>query len=111
MITARFSSNEELREITLKVNGHAGYAERGKDIVCSAASILAYTLAEIVLHYETNLDSKPTIWLESGDTIVKAKSKDEDTYIKLSTALAHTRVGFALLEQSYPTCVSLIDFT
>lgn len=30
----------------LKLSGHAGYAPSGSDIVCAAASILAYTLAE-----------------------------------------------------------------
>lgn len=29
---------------SLRVSGHAMWAEKGKDIVCAAASILAYTL-------------------------------------------------------------------
>lgn len=29
---------------SLRLSGHAGFAEKGKDIVCAAASILAYTL-------------------------------------------------------------------
>lgn len=29
-----------------RMQGHAGYAESGSDIVCAAASILAYSLAE-----------------------------------------------------------------
>ena len=30
--------------LQLKVEGHAGYAEEGKDIVCAAVSILLHTL-------------------------------------------------------------------
>ena len=31
--------------LTISMDGHAGYADAGSDIVCAAASILAYTLA------------------------------------------------------------------
>ncbi|MBQ0037467.1 MAG: ribosomal-processing cysteine protease Prp [Clostridiales bacterium] len=30
----------------MRMTGHAGYAEKGQDIVCAAASMLWYTLAE-----------------------------------------------------------------
>lgn len=30
---------------SLKIDGHSGYAEAGKDIICSAASVTAYTAA------------------------------------------------------------------
>ncbi|GAE87074.1 ribosomal-processing cysteine protease Prp [Acetivibrio straminisolvens] len=36
-------SNRFIRE--LRVTGHAGYERRGKDIVCAAVSVLAYTAA------------------------------------------------------------------
>ncbi len=32
------------RELVLFIYGHAGYAERGKDIVCAGVSTLVYTL-------------------------------------------------------------------
>ena len=36
------------RKLDLTVQGHAGYAEPGKDIVCAAVSILTSTLAYLV---------------------------------------------------------------
>lgn len=33
---------------TLKISGHAGYAERGKDIVCAAVTALACTLEKCI---------------------------------------------------------------
>lgn len=42
MISAVYEPGK--RRIT--VSGHAGQAPRGRDIVCAAASILAYTLIE-----------------------------------------------------------------
>jgi uncharacterized protein YsxB (DUF464 family) len=42
MINIEFNPNA----FTLDIKGHAGHGEKGKDIVCSAISILFYTLAE-----------------------------------------------------------------
>jgi len=44
MIVAALGENE--KQFTLVMTGHASYAEPGKDIVCSAASVLVYTLIE-----------------------------------------------------------------
>lgn len=38
----------EPRKPRLRVSGHAGYAEYGKDIVCSAVSSLVLTLADYI---------------------------------------------------------------
>ena len=38
--------NQEIREIEIK--GHAGYAEYGQDIICSAVSVLALNMANSV---------------------------------------------------------------
>lgn len=35
--------------VKASVSGHAGYAESGKDIVCSAVSILAFTLRRVFI--------------------------------------------------------------
>ena len=44
MLKVRVREKENLMEI--KMEGHADYAEAGKDIVCSACSILLFTLLE-----------------------------------------------------------------
>ena len=109
MITASFYSNADERKIALSVKGHAGQAERGKDIVCAAASILTYTLAHIVIHYAPCMESEPTTHLESGDALISCRCADDDTYAKVSTALEHTRVGFNILAQSSAQYVRVID--
>ena len=52
MITAEFDFNMETLEASLIVRGHASFAEIGTDIVCASASILTYTIAEIVQQME-----------------------------------------------------------
>ena len=46
MLKATFE--EANGKISLTIEGHADQAEYGKDIVCSACSILAYTVAQFV---------------------------------------------------------------
>ena len=88
--------------LSLRVEGHAGYAEVGQDIVCASASILAYTFASIV----ESLCEDATISLKSGDTIIECESKP-----KTRNAFYYTKVGYELLEHNYPQYVSLIDLT
>lgn len=40
MINAEFYYNEKHRLFGFKISGHAGFAKNGKDIVCSAVSVL-----------------------------------------------------------------------
>ena len=51
MVRAEFFTNKESGSITMKLSGHAGQAEHGKDIVCAAASILACKIIVAVSIY------------------------------------------------------------
>ena len=97
--------------IRLDVNGHAGQAEVGKDIVCSAASILAYTLAQTVmyLHKEGWLKVKPVIALTSGRGTICCHPKDE-YYTWCLMAFFQTEVGYSMLSENYPEYVELTMF-
>jgi uncharacterized protein YsxB (DUF464 family) len=101
MLTVTFT--ESGRKLSLRVKGHAGYAEHGYDIVCASASILAYTLASIVASY----DVESTIDLTSGDTTIECLCKDEDTYDEVADAYDTIRVGYKLLARDYPQYVRL----
>lgn len=59
---------------TLTVEGHANYAEKGKDIVCSAISVLTDTLYKTLKSYEQTALREP----------VKLKEKDGYKQIKYS---------------------------
>ena len=66
MLTITFSAGKQGQRMTL--SGHAGAAPRGKDLVCAAASMLAYTLAQTLLqlHREGNLKRMPKVSLTPG---------------------------------------------
>ena len=110
MITASFKSNAELFEVSLNVKGHAGQAEYGKDIVCSAASILAYTFAQVIESLGHRLEGEPTINLEDGNTTIACRCANYRTYVKALHALNYTEVGYSLLAQSYPQYVEIQPF-
>jgi uncharacterized protein YsxB (DUF464 family) len=91
----------EGEKLSLKLEGHAGYAEPGKDIVCASASILAYTLASIVDSFD---EIESAIDLTSGDTTIECECNTSTR-----NAFAYTKVGYALLAQNYPQYVRLIE--
>ena len=111
MVKAEFFTNKDAGSITLKLTGHAGQAESGKDIVCSACSILAYTVAQALqfMYEEGNLQKKPHLKLEEGDTIIVAKPKTESYTEALHTFFV-AQVGYHLLAHSYPQYVTLSSF-
>ena len=100
---------EEGRKLSLRLEGHAGYAEMGKDIVCSSASILAYTVAAFVMEAERkgDLESPSEIRLDSGDTLISCEPS-EDIYDGVHHMYLFAKIGYALLAQDYPQYVELI---
>ncbi|MBR6879783.1 MAG: ribosomal-processing cysteine protease Prp [Clostridiales bacterium] len=48
MITVKIVRDTKRRITGMFMKGHAGYARHGKDIVCSSASTLIYTLANSI---------------------------------------------------------------
>ena len=111
MVKAEFFTNKEAGSITLKLTGHAGADEKGKDIVCASCSILAYTVAQALqfMYEEGNLQKKPHLKLEPGDTCIVAKPKTEYFTEALHTFFV-AQVGYHLLSHSYPQYVSLSSF-
>lgn len=108
MIKVTFT--ESPQKLSLRLEGHAGYAEVGKDIVCASASILAYTVARYV-EYEDNqgtLKAPAEIKLESGDAVVSCEPKDE--ILKwLWDAYQFAKMGFLILANNYPQYVEVIE--
>ena len=111
MVTAEFFANKESGSITLKLTGHAGQANKGEDIVCSAVSILAYTVAQSLqfMYEQGELQKKPHIKLAEGDTIIVAKPKAE-AYAEALHTFFVAQVGYHLLAHNYPQYVTLSSF-
>lgn len=110
MIKVTFTESHE--KLSLRIEGHAGYAEHGKDIVCASATILAYTVAQYVEYEDNqgNLNAPAEIRLESGDTVVSCEPKEE--ILKwLWDAYQFAKMGFLILAHNYPQYVSLNDLT
>ena len=95
MTKATFKTLPKSGSITLKVEGHAGAAAKGEDIVCAAASILSYTLAQTLsfMHSEGKLQKKPNIKFD-GD----------------GTATITAQVGYHLLAHNFPQYVAVDTF-
>ena len=112
MVRAEFFTNKESGSITLKLTGHAGQAKKGEDIVCSAASILAYTVAQAIqfMYEQGDLQKKPHIKLAEGDTVIVAKPKPE-TYAEALHIFFVAQVGYHLLAHNYPKYVTLKSFS
>lgn len=110
MICAKLRENETGR-ICLSVIGHANVADVGKDIICASASMLAYTIAQMVQdYYEMGaLMCPPKIILKSGRSNVTCIPK-KDYYEEVRYAYLVVQTGLNLLARNYPEYVSLTCF-
>lgn len=109
MIRVQFSYNSN--KIELNVQGHAGQAEFGKDIVCASASILLYAVAQSVLDMEQlgYLKTAPTVNTQSGKAIVKCCPKSKHR-AKLKQIYTVAQTGYQLLAENFPQYVELTTF-
>ena len=111
MITATFETNKESGSIALKLSGHAGAAEKGNDIICASATMLAYTVAQVLqfMYEQGELQKKPHIKLTDGNAVIVAKPKPESYAEALHTFFV-AQVGYHLLSHNYPQFVELNSF-
>ena len=102
---------EKDNKLTLKLDGHAGQADIGQDIVCASCSILAYTVAQLVKVAEAQGDLKnaPEIKLEHGDAVIVCEPIEE-AYSGLLAAYMFAETGYNLLAHNYPQYVDLKPF-
>ena len=110
MIRAVFEK-EDLSYISVSVEGHAGQAEKGQDIVCSAASILVYTVAQTLtqMHKQGWLKKKPHINLGEGKGLITCIPKKE-YFDECLMVFFVAEVGYTLLHNSYPQFVDVKQF-
>lgn len=106
MTTVTYKGKDEVFELTAE--GHAGYAEIGKDIVCASVSILAYQLGQIVTDaYKCKkLKSKPKVILEEGNVRIKCVPFKEYAG-EIAYAFYFSFIGFSLLARHYPENVEI----
>ena len=94
---------QDRSEYTIDIDGHAGY-NPGMDIVCSAASILGYTLANALKDIEA--DKKIISMGEDGEIhicIIPVRVTAEEARVIVNTIM----LGYTLLADQYPDNVSV----
>ena len=110
MIKVKYTYDKDKRECALMVNGHAGQAEIGKDIICASASTLAYTIAQVVslMDRHGDLVESPILDLGGGDATIKCRAKDDYLFAELMQYFFVVKTGYVLLAHNYPQFVELI---
>jgi uncharacterized protein YsxB (DUF464 family) len=113
MVTITTKHNIYEKVLCIKASGHAGYAEAGKDIVCSSVSILMYTLAQAVMemHRKGAFKVEPTIELTEGNSCIKCECDRYADYAVAYYKFEMIEDGFNILADNYPQYVSLEDLT
>ena len=95
--------------VCMQMQGHAETAPKGEDLVCAAATTLAYTLAQAVqfLYEQGWLEEKPKIQIEDGYAFVSA-SPNGDSLAETLMVFWVSQVGAYVLEHNYPQAVCLM---
>lgn len=111
MIDVQFDFDKENKSISLKVKGHAGQANPGRDIVCAAASILDFTVAQMVkdIYKRKGLRKKPVLNMRNGDSAILCKPK-EDCMDETLHVFFVAQTGYQLLSHNYPQFVKVSVF-
>ena len=94
-------------EYSVSIEGHAGYcSEKGKDIVCAAASILYYTFGEMLNEHRNELLS---LEMSDGDGVVCIKWCPQEGYADIIDTIYNMFLtGIRLLHENYPNNVILL---
>lgn len=87
--------------------GHAGFAENGKDIVCSAVTILMRTAMQVLsetsgINFKTDVSLRGHLSFEAG-----IKESDSRLQEKLLTIGDFLQAGFGSLEKEFPKNITL----
>lgn len=108
MIIIKFWREADRGTLHMRMTGHAGTADVGQDLVCAAATMLAYTLAQAVtfLGKDGKLEKKPKIRLRAGRCEIVC-TPTEEGYAQALNAFWVQQCGAMTLCSNYPEHVRL----
>lgn len=94
-------------KLRMHITGHAGYAAKGKDIVCAAVTGNCYTLAQAITDYDANgfLARDPVVRMEDGDILLECCPKEEAQAMISHDFYVFAR-GMQLLASTYGDYIS-----
>ena len=101
MIRAHFIEGDDGYE--LLIDGHAGYAEHGKDIVCAACSGITYALLAMLEEYSDEVTDIAGPVVESGCFYVACKGTE-----RIETAFHMALLGLRKISSGYPDYVTIL---
>lgn len=107
MITAKFYETPD-GWLTMELRGHAKWGRKGRDLVCAAASILAWTLSRVVRYFEQGglLEAPARVRLELGLAEV-AVLPQPSFHSAAAMAFWTAQVGMTELAMDYPRNVDV----
>lgn len=97
MTEVKFDYNGDIRKV--EISGHAGYAEQGKDIVCSGIS----TLSQAYMYFIQELEQKGkaimvSLLMAEGNFFMVSRAKSPEA----EGAFEMLRVGLEAMADTYP---------
>ena len=100
MIRVHYAEDEGSHE--LSVDGHAGYAEHGRDIVCAACSGITFALLAYLEENQEHLTDVSGQIVEPGRFYIACKGTE-----KIATAFHMALLGLRKISSQYPDHVSI----
>ena len=102
MITARLFQNSAKQYWGFKIEGHAGYADEGEDIICAAVSVLALNTVNSI---EALTDVTPICSMEDGflSCEIPVLRDMNEKYPDVTLLLDSLALGLKSIAESYGT--------
>lgn len=108
MIKIIYVADPEGGKLTMRAEGHAGYAPAGQDIVCAAVSVLAQTLANKV-EAAARSGRLLTSCVQHGETfVVQALPKPGPNALMVASWFDFVEEGLRALAEEHPDNVELV---
>jgi uncharacterized protein YsxB (DUF464 family) len=99
MVTVTLYCGQDDRVTGFEVEGHAGFAAQGEDVVCAAVSVLAQSA---VIGLEYFLDPKPAVRIEEGFLSCRLPAPLPETdRIRAEAILKTMELGFTSTRSQY----------
>lgn len=106
MTKIKLLEDQEKMTLRLDAEGHAGYAEAGRDIVCASVSVLIQTFAKICEALREQ-GALAEITLLPGESSVQASLISREQYEYASVCLQTVEVGLRMIAEVYPNHVQI----
>ncbi|MDI3534214.1 MAG: uncharacterized protein PWQ82_579 [Thermosediminibacterales bacterium] len=106
MIKLKIERDRQNRILGFSVEGHAGFAPHGQDIVCAAVSALTLTA---VLSLKKLLNLKLDFKNSDGLLVCRLPEMDNDVRSKAEIIVNTMLIGIRETKKNYPEYIEVVD--